>query len=166
MNVVAKKSTVTGRVYAKAFELLEQHPEGIHWSELLSKIKASDSNLHPKTVNGCIWKLIEKFAPFGVANPKPTFLFKNVQLAQVRYFGKERTHLELSLSSDLNSDSQGRTLPDVKAITFFAKESKDEHGKHGALEKGSTVDLIATMEVNTFRNKRELRLRIVSVVQK
>ena len=61
MNVVAKKSTVTGRVYAKAFELLEQHPEGIHWSELLSKIKASDSNLHPKTVNGCIWKLIEKF---------------------------------------------------------------------------------------------------------
>jgi hypothetical protein len=32
------KSTITGRIYAKAFELLEQYPEGLHWSDLLSKI--------------------------------------------------------------------------------------------------------------------------------
>ena len=55
------KSTVTGRINAKAFELLEQHPEGLRWSELLSKIKASDPSLHPKTVNGCVWKLVERF---------------------------------------------------------------------------------------------------------
>ncbi|HJY98499.1 MAG TPA: hypothetical protein VJ227_02170 [Patescibacteria group bacterium] len=55
------KSTVTGRINAKALELLEQNPEGLHWSELLSKIKESDPSLHPKTVNGCVWKLIEKF---------------------------------------------------------------------------------------------------------
>jgi hypothetical protein len=55
------KSTVTGRIYTKALELLEQHPEGLHWSELRSIIEASDSNFHPKTVNGCVWKLIEKF---------------------------------------------------------------------------------------------------------
>ena len=55
------KSTVTGRIYAKIFELLDEHPEGLHWSELLSKIKASDSRFHLKTVNGCVWKLIEKF---------------------------------------------------------------------------------------------------------
>jgi len=60
MKVVVKKSTITGRIYAKSFELLEQHPEGLHWSELISKIKA-DSNFHPKTVNGCVWKLVEKF---------------------------------------------------------------------------------------------------------
>jgi len=55
------KSTVTGRINAKVFELLEQHPEGLRWSELLSKIKASDPSLHPKTVNGCVWKLVERF---------------------------------------------------------------------------------------------------------
>jgi len=55
------KSTVTGRINAKAFELLEQHPEGLRWSELLSKIEASDRSFHPKTVNGCVWKLVEKF---------------------------------------------------------------------------------------------------------
>ena len=61
MNVVIEKSTITGRIYAEVFEQLEQHPEGLHWSELISKIEASDRSFHPKTVNGCIWKLIGKF---------------------------------------------------------------------------------------------------------
>ena len=52
---------VTHRINAKAFELLEKHPEGLRWSELLSKIKASDPTFHPKTVNGCVWKLVQKF---------------------------------------------------------------------------------------------------------
>ena len=55
------KSTITGRIYVKALELLEEHPEGLHWSELLSKIKESDPSFHPKTVNGCVWKLVERF---------------------------------------------------------------------------------------------------------
>ena len=54
------KTTVTGRINAIAFELLEQHPDGLRWSELLSKIKESDPTFHPKTVNGCVWKLVEK----------------------------------------------------------------------------------------------------------
>jgi hypothetical protein len=56
-----QSSKVTHRINAKAFELLEKHPEGLRWSELLSEIKASDHSFHPKTVNGCVWKLVEKF---------------------------------------------------------------------------------------------------------
>jgi len=56
-----QSSKVTERINAKAFELLEKHPEGLRWSELLSNIIASDSTFHPKTVNGCIWKLVDKF---------------------------------------------------------------------------------------------------------
>lgn len=55
------KSTVTGRINAIAMDLLEQHPEGLRWSELLSKIEESDPTFHPKTVNGCVWKLVEKY---------------------------------------------------------------------------------------------------------
>jgi len=55
------KPTVTGRIYAAGLKLLDQHPEGLRWSELLSKIKASDHGLHPKTINGCVWKLVGKF---------------------------------------------------------------------------------------------------------
>ena len=56
-----KKTTVTGRINAKAFRLLAQHPEGLRWSELLAKIKKGDPSFHPKTVNGCVWKLVDKF---------------------------------------------------------------------------------------------------------
>lgn len=64
-----KSSTITGRINAKALKLLDQHPEGLRWSELLSKIKTGNSSFHPKTVNGCVWKLVEKF-PDQVYKPK------------------------------------------------------------------------------------------------
>ena len=54
-------STVTGRINATALALLEEHPEGLRWSELNAKIEASDPSFHPKTVNGCVWKLVETF---------------------------------------------------------------------------------------------------------
>ena len=61
MNTPTKIPTITGRIYSKTLELLEKHPEGLHWSELISKILASDGTFHPKTVNGCVWKLTERF---------------------------------------------------------------------------------------------------------
>jgi hypothetical protein len=56
-----QSSKVTHRINAKALALLEQHPEGLRFSELRSKIEASDHDFHPKTVNGCVWKLVQKF---------------------------------------------------------------------------------------------------------
>jgi len=52
----------TGRINGKALELLEKYPEGIRWTDLAAMIKESDPSLHPKTINGCIWKLAEKFS--------------------------------------------------------------------------------------------------------
>jgi hypothetical protein len=47
------KVPVTHQIYAKAFELLEKHPEGMRWTDLLAEIRESDPDFHPKTVNGC-----------------------------------------------------------------------------------------------------------------
>lgn len=114
--------------------------------EAEQKVEATISLAEVNWVN---WKQIERFAPFGIGNPKPVFLFENVKLAEVRYFGKEKNHLELSFEGS-----------SVKAILFFA-----EDGKYRELVVGNPIDLIATIEVNTFRNKRELRLRIVEVIK-
>lgn len=56
-----RSSTITGRIYAKALELLEQHPEGLRFTELRTAIEEAYPNFHPKTVNGCVWKLVQKF---------------------------------------------------------------------------------------------------------
>jgi len=109
-----------------------------------------DANLLLSESNLSTWKIVERFAPFGVGNPKPVFLFEKICVSQIRKFGKEKSHIELGFE-----DSP------VKAICFFAEEPVYE-----TLKSGSVVDLIATMEMNTFRGKRELRLRIVNVVKK
>lgn len=111
-----------------------------------------DTELALSDVTWVNWKQIEKFAPFGIGNPKPTFLFERVVLASVRYFGKEKTHLELSFDGSK-----------VKAILFFAKTKDEENAKYDHLASGDVIDLVATMEVNTFRGNRELRLRVVEI---
>jgi hypothetical protein len=60
---------VTHRIYETIFDLLKKNPEGIRWSELNKKIMESDPSFHSKTVNGCVWKLIEKY-PDKVYKPK------------------------------------------------------------------------------------------------
>lgn len=54
-------ATITGRVYATIFELLEQHPEGIRWVDLNARVGEKDPSFHPKTINGCVWKLVERY---------------------------------------------------------------------------------------------------------
>ncbi len=60
-NGLKQPSSITGRIYAKALELLEQHPEGLRFTELRSKIAEAYPSFHPKTVNGCVWKLVQQF---------------------------------------------------------------------------------------------------------
>lgn len=53
--------TATGKINALAMKFLEEHTEGLRWTDLLKKIKQYDPELHPKTVNGCVWRLTERF---------------------------------------------------------------------------------------------------------
>lgn len=64
-----KKTTATEKIHKKIFELLEKHPDGMRWSDLAKKIKALDKTFHPKTINGLIWKLVEKY-PDTVYKPE------------------------------------------------------------------------------------------------
>lgn len=52
---------VTERIKAKAFDLLEQHPEGLRFSELRSKIQEADVTFNSNTINGNIWNLAAVF---------------------------------------------------------------------------------------------------------
>lgn len=63
-----ESSKVTERINATALELLAKHPDGLSWTDLRKKIEASDASFHPKTVNGCVWKLVENF-PDRVSKP-------------------------------------------------------------------------------------------------
>jgi single-stranded-DNA-specific exonuclease len=106
------------------------------------------------------YRLIEKLAPYGVGNPKPLFLFEKVIIQNLKMFGKETNHLELSFKN-----SSGKI---IKAIGFFMKTTDwSASGSVGSeeLKTGDIIDLLANFEKSTFRGFSELRLRIVDIIK-
>jgi single-stranded-DNA-specific exonuclease len=98
------------------------------------------------------YAVIEKLAPFGMSNPKPTFKFLNVTIDSLKEFGKEKNHLEIIFNT-----TRGRP---VKAIIFF----KTRESFETPLTIGLTINLIATFEKSNFGGRTELRLRIVDIL--
>ena len=55
------EQTITGQINEKIIELLDKTPEGIRWSDLLKLLKKEFPTFHPKTINGCVWKIMDKY---------------------------------------------------------------------------------------------------------
>lgn len=66
---MVKQKTITGQIYNTALELLMHNAEGLSWTDLANKIQKTHPTFHPKTINGCIWKLVQKY-PNKVYKPK------------------------------------------------------------------------------------------------
>ena len=55
------KPTITGQINTTALKIVRQHPSGIRWVDLNKAIQKAHPDFHPKTINGCVWKLVENF---------------------------------------------------------------------------------------------------------
>jgi len=60
---------ITHIINDKIFELLEQYSDGIRWVDLRKTLEKENPTFHPKTVNGLIWQLAEKY-PDKVYKPE------------------------------------------------------------------------------------------------
>jgi single-stranded-DNA-specific exonuclease len=106
-------------------------------------------------LNDIDWQLekeISKLAPFGIDNPKPVFLFRNIAPQNVRLFGKghQKEHIELTFNVKNRK---------ISAISFFG--ANDDWAKH--LQANQNIDMIASIEKSFFRGRNELRLRIIDI---
>ena len=99
------------------------------------------------------WREVEKLAPFGLANPKPVFIFPDVKIENIKKFGKNGSgeHLEITFSD--SSDKK------VKAVSFFSNIDSFKN----KLTEGLSVNLLATFDLSRFRGREELRLRIQDI---
>lgn len=132
-------------------EKLQSSYENLKQEKSQEKVYEYDTELSLSDVGFGTYKEISRLAPFGVGNPKPVFLFRDVLIRQVKVFGKHNEHLEI-----LVMDETGATS---KAIAFFTKF--DAFGE--PLEEGKKIQLFASMEYSTFGYKPETRLRIVTI---
>ncbi len=110
-----------------------------------------DKKISLDDVNWNTYSSVEKFAPFGLDNPKPLFLLENIKVSNMKLFGKEKNHLELKFKNSKDKD--------VTAIAFFQNGDKFPV----SVKEGESINMVATLEKSQFRNFPELRLRIVDV---
>lgn len=117
--------------------------------------------------------MLEKFGPFGMANPRPVFLFKDLEIFGVKIFGNGGIHLQLDFKKT-NGEK-------ISAIGFFmspvrnrkskiSDESQGDSISNGVkndgefkIKKNDKIDLAATVERNTYGGRNELRLRIIDL---
>lgn len=90
---------------------------------------------------------VRKFAPFGVGNTEPLFLFERVVVLSTKMFGKSKEHLEAVVQDNTGT---------ATAFTFFASDELREKVK-----KDATVSIIGTLEAGW---RGGVRVRIQEVV--
>lgn len=98
----------------------------------------------------------ERFAPFGMENPKPAFLLREVRLTRVAWFGKGEEHLRLSLLRDDGFEEQP-----LEAIAFYAR--RDLGSVLETLSERTHVTVLGNLERDTFTRGQPVRLRIIAL---
>jgi len=92
-------------------------------------------------------KAIAKLEPFGIGNSKPSFLFKKLTISSKKVIGSTGEHLKLKFNG-------------VDAIGF----------KMGELDKslniGDSVDIIASLDLNTWNGYTTPQLLIKEIMEK
>lgn len=107
--------------------------------DLLPSLKI-DATLPLTKANGETLALIEDLQPFGVGNPKPTFLSYNVQVRDSRPISTERAGVKLKLSD-------GVAIWDAVAFQEIAAQNLSER-----------IDVVYTLQSNTWNGRRWIEL--------
>ncbi|OGD55537.1 single-stranded-DNA-specific exonuclease RecJ [Candidatus Beckwithbacteria bacterium RIFCSPHIGHO2_12_FULL_47_17] len=103
-----------------------------------------DCDLELKQINWELFKELERFAPFGFGNPVPLFYTKSVKLLSFYPVGAENRHLKLK-------------LPGFAGIAFGQGDLAEK------LEPGQLIDIIYSIEQNSWNNHQSLELKIKEI---
>ena len=133
--------------------LVEAHAK-IETVENDSLANHADAIITPAEATYEFLKKVERLAPFGMENPKPVFLLRDVFLQGISRFGKAKEHLKLKI----DVDEGGAT---IDAVTFFVKGSIARAVEN--LSTGSRVNILAHLERDTFSRGNPIRLRLLDI---
>jgi single-stranded-DNA-specific exonuclease len=95
-------------------------------------------------------KLIETFQPFGIGNPKPKFLLRDVTVQSVRPLGNSGEHLSIYLEEN----------PEVKCVIWRCSDkAKDE------LVVGNIISIVVTLSKNIWNGKTSLQCTLEGIIK-
>lgn len=101
-----------------------------------------------------LYREMTRMAPFGMGNPKPVFRIARASVGALRMFGKEKNHVEVSLSCF-------ETGARARAFDFFRAAHDFSHTP----EPGKRVDILGTLVRDSFKGPQALALRLTDILK-
>ena len=112
----------------------------------LSPVLAIEVEMPLSSLGGETFELMKRLAPFGRANPMPTFLSRRARVMEHRCLGANGEHLRLKLQD-------GQVVWD--AIGFDLGYLADSIASH--------IDVVYNLEVESWKGTELLRLNILDL---
>ncbi len=113
-----------------------------------------DAEVTLEDINWELYDLLEKFKPFGQANPKPKYLAKNLTVVKTEAVGKSGNHLRLLVKH--TSHVVRKTI----GWKLCGEETNPEENWAKQLHPGDKIDMVFEVDVNQWNGNRELQLTI------
>jgi single-stranded-DNA-specific exonuclease len=130
---------------------LEDKAELLLGKDLLTRNLKIDCELPLSFININLYESLQKLAPFGMGNPEPVFISKNVTVEDMRLVGMEGKHLKLAVSSQkLGARFEG--------IAFGMGETAKIH-------IGDKINIVYTIDENEWNGEKKLQLKIKDLIK-
>lgn len=144
-HAAAAGMTIKGENIDQLREKLNEHAaKNLSEEDLMPNIKV-DALVSSQSLNLDLVEELKQFEPFGMGNPKPVFVTRNLQLSDTPFVMKEK-HLKLKLR-----DEKGKQF---EAVWWDGVE----HSKEQTLKPQTRIELAYTPEANTWNNNTRLQL--------
>ncbi len=124
---------------------------------LLISQKSAEAILPFDLINPATVEAINRFAPFGMANPRPLFIFQNLKIVTLKTIGADQKHLKLILSGVKNKTQSSSNSQLIELLWWRAGE------KINQFKIGQLVDVLGTMENNEWRGQTKVQLVATAV---
>lgn len=113
--------------------------------EILAPIINIETRLDSADINQQSLAAIGQFEPYGMGNPQPVFLTKNMLVEDTRTVGDGNKHLKLQIGG-------------FNAIGFNLGKMRAD------LRPGNSVDLVYTLEKDSYSGRNQIQLKIKDLV--
>jgi len=129
------------RLHTYAKKVFQKHPP--------QEILLIDAVLTLQELTWELYEILQKFEPFGQANPQPKFLIEQATILDTQTVGNGK-HLKLLLGQD--GAVARRAIGFSMGEQWFTK-----------LTKNDTVDVVTELMLNEWQGNKELQLRLVDI---
>jgi single-stranded-DNA-specific exonuclease len=128
---------------------LREHAAAAFAGKELKPTLLIDAEIALEAMTWDFYETVRQFEPFGIGNPEPRFVARQLRVVDCGPVGGEGKHLRLSVAH--HSGEQRKMI----AFGFGAMAAE--------LFPGAMIDAVFTVGVNTWKGNRELQLKVVDM---